>query len=111
MIRILVIAIVLGAIYSVGTHGMYEFSKINFGELFLALATIVLAIFTYQLASYTYQLARTEIEESNKEIRRLRLQEQLKELYSPLRAKMEYIFSEKRDYINHFKDIIKHCQG
>jgi hypothetical protein len=106
MMGILVIIIAFGALYSVGTHGMNEFFKINFGELSLALATIVLAIFTYQLASYTYQLARTEIVENKKEKRRLRIQEQLKDFYAPLRAKMEYIFSEKRDYIIYFKNII-----
>jgi hypothetical protein len=106
MMGILVIVIAFGALYSVGTHGMNEFFLINFGELSLALATIVLAIFTYQLASYTYILARTEIDENRKERRKLRIQEQLKELYSPLRAKMEYIFSERRDYITYFKNII-----
>jgi len=74
MIGILVIVIAFGALFSVGTHGMNEFLKINFGELSLALATIVLAIFTYQLASYTYQLSAVETEESKKgrEFTRLR---------------------------------------
>ena len=106
MIGVLALVILAGILNSVRIHGFDETFQINFGELALAIATIVLAIFTYQLASYTYQLATVEIEESKKERIRLRLQEQLKELYSPLRAKMEYFFKEQRDFINYFKNII-----
>lgn len=61
-----------------------EATKINFGEFSVALGTILLAIFTYQLAL-------TEVEESRKERRRLRVREQLKEFYAPLIAKKDVI--------------------
>jgi len=88
MVALVSIAIFIGfVIYAITNPN--EARIINFGEFSVALGTIILALFTYQLAS-------TEIEESKKERRRLRIQEQLENFYSQLRAEMESFLDRYR---------------
>lgn len=86
-----------------------DFYIINIADYAVAFGTIILAVFTARLAKITYNEGIRQRAESRKERRRLRIKEQLEELYSPLRAEIEFFvhekipFDRKRD---HFKTLM-----
>lgn len=75
--------------------GLYVFlyrQTVSWEDMFVAFGTILLAL-------ATFQLAYSEVEESRKERRRLRLKEQLEGLYAPLMTDLD-LFDENKSGIS-----------
>ena len=85
---IIILIIILACAYLLGMLGLFgESFDFSFGELAVALGTLLLAL-------YTHYLGVTDQKESQTERRRLRIKERLEGLYSPLAGIMVFFNTE-----------------
>jgi len=97
-----------GILGSMAFYLLAHSQEIIWEDMFVAFGTVILALFTWHLAlTQTDESKQTRellIDEGKKERRRLRLKEQLEDLYSPLMAHISY-FDWLQPRSNHIRGI------